>query len=273
MTDPAPEPRDAQPAPLVLGVSLKLYLDVESTLQWSRAVSDLARSHPAVADGRVQLFVLPSLPALADVRAAFAGTPVQVGAQDLFWEDRGAFTGAVSGADLKAVGCAFVEVGHAERRALFGDDDEAVRLKLAAALRNGLTPVLCLGETSRTDSATAAARTVEELASALAGLPPGPSQFDLVVAYEPQWAIGQAEAAAPEHVKAVIEELRARLSADDRIRSASVLYGGSAQPGTLSALAGKADGLFLGRFAHDPRRLALILDEADLLSDPHVSTG
>lgn len=242
-------------------------------MQWSKAVSGLARSHQAVTDGRVQLFVLPSLPALGDVHAAFAGTPVRIGAQDLFWEDRGAFTGAVSGADLKAVGCSYVEVGHAERRVLFGDDEEAVRLKLAAALRNGLTPVLCVGETLRADPATAAAETGEELASALAGLPPTASEFDLVVAYEPQWAIGQTEAAAPGHVRAVIEELRARLDADSRIGSASVLYGGSAQPGTLSALAGRANGLFLGRFAHDPRQLALILDEADLLSDPHVSTG
>ncbi|WP_246036524.1 triose-phosphate isomerase family protein [Sinomonas susongensis] len=273
MTDPAARLRGGSHAPIVLAVSLKLYLGVESTVQWSKAVADLVREHPAVAEGRVQLLVLPSLPALPDVRNAFAGTPVKVGAQDLFWEDRGAFTGAVSGADLKAVGCAYVEVGHAERRALFGDDDEAVRLKFAAALRNGLTPVLCVGETSRAESAAAARQAGEELASALAGLPPGASGCDIVVAYEPQWAIGQAEAADPEHAGAVIEGLRASLDADSRIGSALVLYGGSAQPGTLSALAGRADGLFLGRFAHDPRRLALILDEAALLSDPHVSTG
>jgi triosephosphate isomerase len=254
-------------------VSLKLYLDVESTVQWSKAVSDLARNHPALAQGRVRLFVLPSLPALPEVRHVFAGTPVGVGAQDLFWEDRGAFTGAVSGADLKAVGCAYAEVGHAERRALFGDDDETVRRKLAAALRNGLTPVLCVGETVKSDPAAAAAGTRDELASAIAGLPPTGSGHEIIVAYEPRWAIGQAEPASAEHVGEVIDELRMRLKADSRIRSASILYGGSAQPGTLSMLAGKADGLFLGRFAHDPGRLALILDEAYELSDPQVSAG
>ena len=269
MTEPAPRPQ----RPIVLGVSLKLYLDVESTVQWSKAVSDMARTHPAVVEGRVRLFVLPSLPALPGVRDAFQGTSVGVGAQDLFWEDRGAFTGAVSGADLKAVGCTYVEVGHAERRALFGDDDEAVRRKLAAALRNGLTPVLCVGEATRSDAATAAAETGGELESAIADLPATEPVHDLIVAYEPRWAIGQAEPAGPGHVGAVIEELRTRLEADSRIQSASVLYGGSAQPGTLSTLTRKADGLFLGRFAHDPRRLALILDEADLLSNPHVSTG
>lgn len=272
MTEPAAPQSEDTRSPVVLGVSLKLYLDVESTMRWSQAVADLAGTHPAVAEGRVHMFVLPSLPALPGVRAAFERTPVRVGAQDLFWEDRGAYTGAVSGADLRAVGCTYAEVGHAERRALFGDDDEAVARKLAAALRNGLTPVLCVGETARTDMAAAAAATGGELAAATAGIPAGGSGHDLVVAYEPRWAIGQAEPAAPQHVGAVIEDLRARLDADSRIRSASVLYGGSAQPGTLTALAGKADGLFLGRFAHDPRRLALILDEADALSDPHLST-
>lgn len=268
MTEPASLPH----APIVLGVSLKLYLDVESTVQWSRAVSELARAHPAVEQGRVRLFVLPSLPALPRVREAFGGTPVGVGAQDLFWEDRGAFTGAVSGADLKAVGCEYAEVGHAERRGLFGDDEEAVRRKLAAAQRNGLIPVLCVGETAKSDPATAVAETGEELASAMASLPASGSRHELIVAYEPRWAIGQAEPAAAEHVGAVTAELRRRLEADSRIGSASILYGGSAQPGTLSTLAGRVDGLFLGRFAHDPGRLALILDEADALSDPQVST-
>ncbi|GAA2201253.1 triose-phosphate isomerase family protein [Sinomonas flava] len=270
MTEPAPAPLPH--APIVLGVSLKLYLDVENTVQWSKAVSELARTHPAVEQGRVRLFVLPSLPALPGVRDALAGTPVGVGAQDLFWEDRGAFTGAISGADLKAIGCAYAEVGHAERRGLFGDDDEAVRRKLAAALRNGLTPILCVGETTKSDPTAAAVETAKELASAIAGLPPSASVHELIVAYEPRWAIGQAEPAAAEHVGVVILELRRRLEADSRIRSASILYGGSAQPGTLSTLAGRVNGLFLGRFAHDPGRLALILDEADALSNPEVST-
>ncbi|BCT78084.1 triosephosphate isomerase [Sinomonas cyclohexanicum] len=272
MTEPAPLHRDALHAPIVLGVSLKLYMDVDTTTRWSHAVSDLARAHPAIVQGRVRLFVLPSLPALPAVRDEFEGTPVGVGAQDLFWEDRGAFTGAVSGADLKTVGCAYAEVGHAERRSLFGDDDEAVRRKVAAALRNGLTPVLCVGETAKSHAAAAAAATGDELASAIAALPPTGSGHELIVAYEPRWAIGQAEPAPAEHVAEVIGELRARLAADGRIRSASVIYGGSAQPGTLSTLAGTADGLFLGRFAHDPGRLALIVDEADALSDPQVTT-
>ncbi|HKU10031.1 MAG TPA: triose-phosphate isomerase, partial [Sinomonas sp.] len=106
--------------PIVLGVSFKLYLDVDSTVEWAKTVAEAVRTHPAVKSGRVRLFVLPSLPAIPGVVDALQGTGVGVGAQDLFWEDRGAFTGAVSGADLRTVGCSYAEIGHAERRALFG---------------------------------------------------------------------------------------------------------------------------------------------------------
>lgn len=265
MIEPASQPQSVVSAPIILGVSLKLYLDVNSTMRWAEEVSEIVRTHIVITEGKVRLFVLPSLPALPGVRDAFQGTPVCLGAQDLFWEDRGSFTGAISGADLRAVGCTYVEVGHAERRALFGDDDETVRRKLAAALRNGLTPVLCVGERARSDAMAAAIETVEELESALADLPASEAGYDIIVAYEPRWAIGQAEPAAPEHIGTVIEELQGKLHADDRIRSSSVLYGGSAQPGTLSMLRGRAEGLFLGRFAHDPQRFALILDEAAAL--------
>ena len=132
--------------PVTLGVSLKLYLDVATTVDWARRVATIARGHSAVRGGDVRLFVMPSFPALAGVRAATAGTSVEVGAQNLHWEDRGPYTGEVSGADLREIGCTLVEVGHAERRCLFGEDDDTVRRKLAAAVRNGLTPVLCVGE-------------------------------------------------------------------------------------------------------------------------------
>ncbi|NVN00505.1 triosephosphate isomerase [Arthrobacter sp. SDTb3-6] len=260
-------------SPIVLGVSLKLYLDVADTMHWAQSVSKLTRTHPAIAQGRVRLFVLPSLPALPAVKDAFRGTPVSIGAQDLFWKDRGAFTGAVSGTDLRAVGCSYVEVGHAERRTIFGDDDETVGRKLAAALRNHLTPVLCVGETEKSDSAQAALETVHELESALTDVVPSDGGHDLIVAYEPRWTIGQTQPASPEHIGRVITELRQRLASDHRIRASSVLYGGSAQPGTLSMLGRKADGLFLGRFAHDPKQFALILDEAAALNNSQLRMG
>jgi triosephosphate isomerase len=250
--------------PVILGVSLKLYLDVATTVDWARRVATIARGHSAVRSGDVRLFVMPSLPAVPAVREAVSGTAVQVGAQNLHWDDRGPYTGEVSGADLRHIGCTLVEVGHAERRALFGEDDDIVRRKLAAAVRNDLTPVLCVGETDEATVEEAAARCLDELDSALEGLGAVPAA-DLIVAYEPVWAIGRPTPAPADHIAAVAGALRDRLASDERVAGSSVIYGGSAQRGTLSELGGGIDGLFLGRFAHDTASLARIIDEAAAL--------
>lgn len=248
---------------VTLGISLKLYLNVATTAAWARKVADIARGHAAVRDGRVRLFVMPSFPALAAVREAVAGTAVELGAQNLHWEDRGAFTGEVSGADLREVGCGLVEVGHAERRAIFGEDDAIVRRKLAAAVRNGLTPVLCVGERQESPADVAASECVTELESALEGLDAA-DRTHLIVAYEPVWAIGRPWPAPAGRIRSVVAALRGRLASDDRITGFSIIYGGSAQPGMLGELHG-VDGLFLGRFAHDTASLVRIIDEAAAL--------
>lgn len=267
--EPPASPALASPvrpaAPLLLGVSLKLYLDIADSRAWARGVADAVGRHPAVLDGRVRLFALPSLPSLPAVREELARTPVRVGAQDLHWEDRGAFTGGVSGTDLRDVGCAFVEVGHAERRSVFGETDEMVALKLAAAVRNGLTPVLCIGEEAEGPAAEAADVACAQLDAALGGLAPG-AVGDVVVAYEPVWAIGRPRPAPVDHIAAVVAALRRALAGDERIAASWVIYGGSAQAGSLSDLGGGVDGLFLGRFAHDPAEFARIVDEAALLA-------
>lgn len=253
------------PAATLLGVSLKLYLDVAASAAWARGVAATAGRHPAVVDGSVQLVVLPSLPALHAVRAGLVGTPVEVGAQDLHWEDRGAFTGAVSGVDLRDVGCTFVEVGHAERRTLFGETEDIVALKLAAVVRSSMTPILCIGETEEGPIEYAVRTCAAQLASALNGLN-GATSSDLVVAYEPVWAIGRPRPAPPARVARVAAALRELLDQDARIAASWVIYGGSAQPGSLSELGDSVDGLFMGRFAHDPADLTRIVDEASLLN-------
>jgi triosephosphate isomerase (TIM) len=243
---------------LFIGVSLKMYFGRFRTADWCRAVADMACSHPAVTEGRVRLVVLPSHPYLLEARNIFAATPVHIGGQDLFWEDRGAFTGEVSGAQLRELGCDYAEIGHAERRRIFGEDDAVIALKTAAAFRNGLTPLLCVGEAEQSSVEVAAAECAAQLTSALATAHDigGP----VVVAYEPQWAIGATEPASPQHITTVCTALRAHLTKPP-FTGSQVIYGGSAQRGLLTQLTSGVDGLFLGRFAHDPSAVATILDE------------
>jgi triosephosphate isomerase len=249
-------------APVVIGVSLKMYFNHRRTVEWSKEVAHFAPSHEAVRNGIVELVVLPSFPSLAATIDVFSDTPVRVGAQDLFWADRGPFTGEVSGADLAEIGCDYVEVGHAERRRIFGESDEIVADKVAAALRNGLAPILCVGEAERTEPALAAEACIEQLRSAFSAAQRGGTIALVVVAYEPEWAIGADASASPSHIREVCELMRDWLLAQPFISASRVIYGGSAGPGLLSELGGSVDGLFLGRFAHDPMALNLVLDEA-----------
>jgi triosephosphate isomerase len=250
------------PTPVTVGVSLKMYFDPTRSRSWFEDVAEVASRNDGIRSGAVELFVIPSFLSIPDAVAAFAGTAVAVGAQDLFWEDRGAFTGEISGADLAALGVSVVEVGHAERRALFGEDDAVIARKTDAALRNGITPVLCIGESTPGNPTDAASFCIAQLDAALEGAAAG----RVIVAYEPVWAIGAAEPASSEHVDAVCAEIRKHLDTlGDRERS-SVIYGGSAKPGLLGRLGTNVDGLFLGRFAHDPVALEGILDEATLRS-------
>ena len=249
----------------IIGVSLKMYFDPARSVEWSRRVAELARTHPAITGGGVRLVVLPSMPVIRDVVEVFDDTLVAVGAQDLFWEDRGPYTGAISGSDLKQIGCEYVEIGHIERRRLFGEDDHMVNLKVKAALRNDLTPLLCIGEADQGPVADAAADCIAQLELALAGVEaPGAETkpVPLVIAYEPSWAIGVQQPASAEHVIGVTTILRTWLEARPSSQGASLIYGGSAGEGLLTALDGAGDGLFLGRFAHDALALKAILDEA-----------
>ena len=246
--------------PAVVGVSLKMYLGHAATLEWCAAVAGLARAHPAVTGGEAELVVLPSYLAVPEAGRILRGFAA-VGAQDLAAEDAGAFTGEVSGGQIREVGGAFVEVGHAERRRLFGETDEVVRRKADAALRNALVPVLCIGEEERQDAGDAARECARQLDDALSLARDAGHGGRIVVAYEPHWAIGAAEPASDAHIRTVCRGVRAHVRALPAHPGSSVIYGGSAGPGLLTRIGDDVDGLFLGRSAHDPRALASVLDE------------
>ncbi len=247
-------------APEIVGVSLKMYFDTAQTAEWCSAVAMLARRHDAITSGTVALFVVPTFTALTTAVGIFADTTVSVGAQDVFWEDHGAYTGEVSAADLHGIGCTLVEIGHAERRGIFGETDEVFGRKLSAAARNSLAPVLCIGEAKPGSVVQAAQQCIRQLERILDGAPGVDSP--LILAYEPEWAIGAERAASVEHVAGVSSLLRDWLSMRPGFEDSRVIYGGSAGPGLLVQLGDTVDGLFLGRFAHDPAALERVLDEA-----------
>ena len=252
-------------SPTLVGVSLKMYFGHRQSLDWCARVAELAHAHPGIASGAVELFVIPGYLSVPGALEVFEGGRVVVGAQDLAAADNGAFTGEVSGVELAEIGVAVVEVGHAERRRLFGETDEIVAQKTAAALRNGIAPVLCIGETVQGDPADAAAECLRQLASALNGSVDG----RVIVAYEPVWAIGAAEPAPADHIRTVCAILRESVGSLAGRGGSAVIYGGSAGPGLLTELGSDVDGLFLGRFAHDTAALGRVLDEAALVAATH----
>lgn len=252
--------------PMIIGAGLKMYMGHRQTIEWLTGVAEVADRHPGCRRGAVELFVLPSFPALAYAAALLAPFGVKVGAQDLFWEDRGPFTGEVSGAELAEIGCSLVEVGHAERRTLFGETDDIVSRKTAAAFRNGLTPVLCVGESQPQEPEMAARECVRQVEVALGESRAVGSLGSVLVAYEPQWAIGAAASADPSYIHTVCAELRAAMSTDSALTGSRIIYGGSAGAGLLTRLDGAIDGLFMGRASHDLAVLEAVLDEAHDMS-------
>jgi len=234
---------------LAVGTSSKM------NLTSSEAGSYLSTLRPLVADiiDR-ELFVLLPFTAIWVARDRLTGSNVRWGAQDVHPADSGAHTGDVSAPMLADLGCAFVEVGHHERRRDHGETDELVAAKVAAVQRWGMTSIVCVGEQDRVPLGVAVGVIAGQL-QRLASCDPD----RLVVAYEPAWAIGEGAQAAPadwvERVHAAIHE---RLSATGS--PIPVIYGGSVSLADAPALLGRSgvDGLFVGRMALDPAVFAAI---------------
>jgi triosephosphate isomerase len=213
----------------------------------------------------VEVLLIPPYTSLESAGRRLAGSPVQLGAQDLFHQASGAYTGAISAPMLVACGCRYVLVGHSERRHVFGDDDVAVRRKLGAALDGALLPILCVGETleERRSGKTKALLT-RQLSVALEGIDAGTMER-IVVAYEPVWAIGTGETATPEQAQETIAGIRSWLSPrfDEptavRIR---ILYGGSVKPENTPELLAEPDidGLLVGGASLDLEAFAAIVE-------------
>ena len=191
----------------------------------------------------IEIVIIPPFPYLANADEAFEGTLVQIGAQTLYSENSGAFTGEVSAGMLKEFGVHFVLVGHSERRTLFNEDDAAVLARTRQALEAGITPVLCVGETLEERDADRIDEIVlGQVAAVLDELTESERQ-KLVIAYEPVWAIGTGRTATPEQAQQVHAAIRAHLrtyseSLADDMR---LLYGGSMKPSNADELLAQSD--------------------------------
>lgn len=235
-------------SPFWIGTSWKM----NKTLAEARAFADGLLNDAD--DPRLQRFVIPPFTAIREVKSILANTTVKVGAQNMHWAERGAWTGEISPPMLVDCNLDLVELGHSERREHFGETDGTVGLKVEAAVRHGLTPLICIGETLvDRESGRAADVLAAEVRGALGRLTPEQKISPILLAYEPVWAIGEngipatadyADARQAEIIDVAQQMLGRRIPC---------LYGGSVNPGNCAELAACAhiDGLFIGRSAWD----------------------
>ncbi len=219
---------------LLIAGNWKMHKGVKEAMEFAREL----RTRLGEVNGR-EVVVFPpftSLPAVAEV---LKGSAVAYGAQNVFWEKSGAFTGEISPVFLTELGCRYVLIGHSERRRLLGETDEMCSRKMRAALENGLRPILCCGETlvERNQGKTLTVLAVQ-LAGGLARVPT-PAGFD--IAYEPVWAIGTGVNATPEQVQEVHRWIRHWLVERGLAEGVRIVYGGSVKPDNIGAILSQPD--------------------------------
>jgi triosephosphate isomerase len=225
--------------PIVIAGNWKMH----TRLAEAKALAEAVRKGlPPLPQG-VQIVLCPPFISLAAVREMVGGSPIALGAQNLHFADQGAYTGEVSPLMLAGL-CQYVIIGHSERRQYFHEEDEFLQKKVAAAFRVGLTPILCVGETLEQHGAGQTEAVVcRQLQGALQGLQP-PRGRELILAYEPVWAIGTGNAATGVGANGIITYLRsclAELWGTDEAGRSPILYGGSVTPANTAEFISQPD--------------------------------
>ncbi len=193
--------------------------------------------------------------ALGAIAAKLEDSRVRVGAQNIHWENKGAYTGEIAGSMLVEIGVQYVVVGHSERRQYFGETDETVNLRLKAAQRHSITPILCVGETkAQRDAVEIESIIINQLEQDLVGV----DQSNLVIAYEPIWAIGTGDTCEASEANRVIGLIRAQL----QNQNVTIQYGGSVKPGNIDEIMAQPeiDGALVGGASLDPADFARIVN-------------
>jgi triosephosphate isomerase (TIM) len=213
----------------------------------------------------VEVAVLPPFTSLRSVQTLTDGDKMQItyGAQDLSQHDSGAYTGEISGPMLAKLGCRYVLAGHSERRQYHAESDALVNAKVQAALRNGLTPILCVGEPLEVrKEGKHLSHCVSQIDGSLAGIA-AQAVAGMVIAYEPVWAIGTGEVATPENAQEAIGAIRSRISelhGPETATSVRILYGGSVKPDNIAPIMAQpdVDGALVGGASLDAGQFAQI---------------
>jgi len=215
--------------PIIAG-NWKMYKTIVEAVD---LVTKLKFTLPNITDRTV--VVCPPFPSLQAVSDTLRDSDIAVGAQDLYWEDAGAFTGEVSAPMLKAAGCTYVIIGHSERRQYFGEKNEIVNKKIFAALKNHLVPIVCIGETLTERESNQTFKVIEtQIKFGLANL--SVEEFKkIVIAYEPVWAIGTGKTATPAQAEEVHAYIR-KLLPEEVAEEVRILYGGSVKPDNIKEL-------------------------------------
>ena len=240
----------------LIGANWKMHKNPKGTSAFFETFLPLVKSSV-----HCEIVICPTLLDVENAVTATRGTRIEIGAQNLYWEDAGAFTGEVSGSMIKAAGCSHVIVGHSERRHFFGETDEDVLKKTVAALDAGLIPIVCIGERERKN---VEAVITEQFRGGIAGLTK--AQFaGIVIAYEPIWAIGDGETATPKVAAATHQLIRDQAKEKfgvDAATSVRIIYGGSVKPDNAGSLMAQPeiDGFLIGGAGLDPLSFAAIVN-------------
>ncbi|MGC9158430.1 MAG: triose-phosphate isomerase [Terracidiphilus sp.] len=247
------------PRKVLIAGNWKMYKTPEEAQAFAAAFLPLVADHT-----RDEIALFPSPVLLPTVVAAFRGSKVAVGAQNIHFAEEGAYTGETSVAQIRAVGATHTLIGHSERRQYFAETDETVNKKLHTALKHGLVPVVCIGELlAEREAGQTAAVLQRQIAGAFAGISleiAGP----IVIAYEPVWAIGTGKTATPEmavEAHRIVRAEVARLLGAEIAAGMRILYGGSVKPDNATSLIGEEeiDGALVGGASLKPESFAGIV--------------
>ncbi len=215
----------------------------------------------------VDVVVAPPFTALGSIRDVIKGSIIKLGAQNLFWEDKGAYTGEVSPLMIRDLDCEYVIIGHSERREYFKESDEIVNKKIKAALRNKLKAIVCVGESLKEREENKTMQVIEsQIKKGLQGLSLSEAK-ELIIAYEPVWAIGTGRNATPaqaNEVHAYIRKLLSQIFNEDIASNIKILYGGSVKPSNSAELMSEKeiDGALVGGASLEDESFAQIVRSA-----------